>query len=163
MKKIAFALIISLISSLLLTSHAGNYKYIAIESGSTIRLDTTEMKIIIDEHSVIAASNCNQKKEYQCLVSEGGAFVFPRGRISEKMTWEFNGQEFRVVRKVQGQLFGDKYSGFIVQSHKGDDHYWYLLSPPDGLLAFGATGKSNTSTFILEGRCGFAATNCYER
>lgn len=161
MKKILLALVFGLISSLSFARQGdGNFQYIALASGSTIRLNADEMQIVIDEHSVMVAGGCAQKTGYKCLVSEGGSFVFPTGQLAERMNWEFNGQEFNVVRKVRGRLFGRKYTGFIVQSHKGDDNYWYLLSPLDGLLAFGALGKSNTSTFILEGKCGFAANGC---
>ena len=161
MKKILFVLILWLISGLSLADQeAGIYKYVHIASGSTIRLDVNEMKIILDGHSVLAVSDCVQKTGYRCLVSEGGSFVFPTGQLAKQMTWEFNGQEFNVVRKVSGQLFGRNYSGFIVHSRLGDDNYWYLFSPLNGLLAFGALGELNTSsTFILEGECGFAAQN----
>jgi hypothetical protein len=49
------------------------------------------------------------------------------------------------------------YAGFLVERPEGDDVYWYLFSPSDGLLAFGLRGKAVASSFFLEGRCGFAA------
>ncbi|CAN7629475.1 hypothetical protein LJR164_004666 [Phenylobacterium sp. LjRoot164] len=158
MKEVLLVLIFWFASGLLSFGYsAEGYKYVSISSGSTIRLNTTDMKIVIDEHSVLAASGCVKKTGLQCIASDGGSFVFPAREIAEKMTWEFNGQKFSVSRKVRGQMLGVKYSGFIVQSRQGSEDYWYLISPEKGMLAFGAIAKSNTSTFVLEGRCGFAA------
>lgn len=55
-------------------------------------------------------------------------------------------------------MLGKRYSAFIVKSQVSGDNYWYLYSPIDGLLAFGLANESKTSTFVLEGRCGFGAT-----
>jgi hypothetical protein len=164
MIKLLPVLIFCLICDLSLASQgSGNYEYISIASGATLRLDVNEMTIR-DGHSVIIVGGCVQKLRYKCLVSEGGSFVFPTWQLKEQMTWEYNDQKFYVVKKVRGQLFGRKYSGFMVQSHKGDDDYWFLFSRSTGLLAFGALDKSNTSTFFLKGKCGFAAADsCEER
>lgn len=139
------------------------YEYVAVATGSRVQLDESKGQIVLDGHSVLHAEKCGTGSGYRCLVSDGGAFVFPWGAISEQSAWEYKQHEFKVLRKIRGRLFGRAYSGFLVRSRQGVDEYWYLFSPTHGLLAFGAQNKTAASTFVLEGICGFASAEKCKR
>lgn len=136
------------------------FEYAAISTGSRIRLEATEGRIVIDNHSVMTVEKCEVASGFICLSDESGRFAlaFPVEPISEKSKWEYKGLKFRVSRKINRKILGKRYSGFHIFSRQRGDNYWYFFSPEDGLLAFGMKGKSGLeSTFILEGNCGFAA------
>lgn len=137
------------------------YRYTSPFPRSTIALDIGKSQIVIDDHSILGGTVCPLSSAFQCFSGPNSLFVFPRRKVSVQSSWEFGGQKFNVQRKMTGQILGRQYSAFLVKSQVNDDNYWYLYSPIDGLLAFGLANKSETSTFILEGRCGFASKrNC---
>jgi hypothetical protein len=135
-------------------------KYVSLPSGSTIELDVKKSRIVFDAHTVVGANACVGKPEYNCLVGGDAIFVFPKRMPSKKTAWEYQGKNFKVQKKVEGQILGRKYSGFLITRPSEKDGYWYIYSPRDGLVAFGLAGQSANSTFLIEGRCGFGADGC---
>lgn len=135
-------------------------KYVSLPSGSTIELDVKKSRIVIDGHTVVGANACIGKPEYNCLVGRDIVFVFPKKIPSEQAIWEYQGQKFKVQRKVNGKVLDRKYSGLLISRESEMDDYWYIYSPRDGLIAFGLAGKSASSAFFIEGRCGFGADGC---
>lgn len=134
-----------------------HFRYISLPSGSTVQLDVKKSRIVFDEHSVIGAKECTGLSEFHCLVGGDAFFVFPKRALSEQSTWEYSGQKFAVQKRVNSQVFGKKYSAFLIARQDKSDSYWYLYSPRDGLLAFGLTGQNVQSNFFIDGRCGFGA------
>ena len=135
------------------------YDYIELASGMSLRLDAKKMEIIMGRHSVVDARNCADKPQYKCIIGGGGYFIFPINKISEDMMWEYEGKYFRVTRKINRQIFGKKYITYVIRRKEGDDNYWYLFSQENGLLAFGEMDRSAISTFVLQGKCGFASSS----
>jgi len=159
MKTIVFVLLIAFNASQAFAKNdVGVYTYTELTAGFMMQLNTIEMTIS-NGHNVISVKDCKDKLGYKCMVAKGPFFIFPTSNISVGMGWEHEGQRFNVVRKVDRQILGKKYAVFIIEQKDGDDTYWYLFSREVGLLAFGVKNSKLTSTFILNERCGFAASN----
>jgi hypothetical protein len=136
------------------------FKYTSLSSGSTIELYVNKPRIVFDGHSVVGGNSCEDRPEYYCLVGGDAFFVFPKRISSERSSWEYKGQTFKTEKRVFGELFGRKYSAFLIFRQDEAENYWYIYSPRDGLIAFGLLGKSANSTFLIDGRCGFGANGC---
>jgi hypothetical protein len=159
-KRSLFLLVVVIIgiSNLASATQENVYTYVSLATGTSMRLDENSHRIILDQHSVIGTTDCPQNVDFKCLlIDKEVVFVFPTGPIDSGKSWRYENATFKVIKKLNSQVLGEKYSTFLVQRQwsKGE---WYLFSPINGLLAFGVQTEEFNSTFILEGRCGFAAT-----
>jgi hypothetical protein len=75
-----------------------------------------------------------------------------------KAEWMVNGMTFRKVGYREITLLGKSIGAFLIRSEIPDVELWYLMSPREGLIAFGSKhAKGTYLQYWSEAKCGFAA------
>lgn len=135
------------------------YTYTSIPTGTSILIRVAEKQFLVDSHTVIGLKTCAGDDKFVCLIGGGWEFVVPRTRISVHSQWSYQRSTFNVVRKLDGEILGRKYNGFLIVREGSDDYYLY--SNELGLIAFGTKLSIGSSSFLVAGRCGYhSARDC---
>lgn len=116
---------------------------------------------VTDGHSVISTRWCPE--ETVCIM--GGLIQF--GVVKnwqQKSEWTINDITFKKLDSREVNVLGKKTNAFLIRSTIQTVEFWYLMSPKEGLIAFGAKHPKNMGghfEFWNETACGFgSAEDC---
>lgn len=160
---ITLIVVVTMITSSKLAAANGNLremsiiKYINLVDNRKITVNFEKLEFD-NGHLIFPLYLCPSDSEYLCMFG-GVPFAVPRELTGDKTKWELRGHLFRNVGQRRITLMGKTYSAYKIVYSDEEGEMWYLYSKKRGLFSFGhSSNKSKSSTFLLEGKCGFAAS-----
>lgn len=105
------------------------------------------------------AEFCSFEEDYHCIKAEGFEFFVPKDLDSVEREWVKNNKHYTISTMKEVYFLGKKDEILsITQEHK-DWKIQFLYSKENGLLGIGGIASdSSTGFYLLESKCGFAAS-----
>jgi hypothetical protein len=76
----------------------------------------------------------------------------------EKKTWKADGMTFRAGESTSIKHLGRSFEAHMIRSERQGISFWYLVSPKDGLIAFGLGNEKEALQYWLVESCGLGAS-----
>jgi hypothetical protein len=100
------------------------------------------------------ATFCLQDSRYHCFEAQKIKFAVPKNLVMAS-TWKYAGESYRVIQQFTTR---GEYPAWVIEKSTGLP-MWFVWSSHHGLMMLGEGGGKNThGVYILDGICGFAAS-----